>query len=228
MKFRGRKQYPLFRFHEPGFEPWYLNEGQAAFLQLTLPQIITLLPRAQEQKEFFLPDNERIRCYSPLQEGDGWRWEESFTEASAPPRKIVVPRLDELEVQRFIKQYGRGTAVLELDYFYLPAMVQEGHKPHYPRLVMVVDEQGPIVTLEFVEQGGGVHKAVQQQLCAAFERIGQVPQTVVVQREDLGHMLDHYAELFGFEVQIQDTLPALEEAKDSMSGALDSLTPEEF
>lgn len=220
LKFRGRKQYPLFRFHEPGFEPWHLDADQAAFVGRIFPEIKNIISQAQGDEEYFFLEDGRVRCFTPVPDGDGWRLEETAMEVVAPAREVSVPVLNELEVRRFIKECGKGAATLELDYFYFPGKIMEGPKPHHPQIVMVVSSDGPVVCFEFVGQAGGLYKTVQEQLCTALERIGQVPEAVLVQREDLAHVLEHYAPLFGFEVHLMEQLDALEDAKDGLFAAM--------
>jgi len=52
LRFRGRKQYPLFRFHEPGFEPWFIDADQADLLLLALPLVVQVAREVQEDPDY--------------------------------------------------------------------------------------------------------------------------------------------------------------------------------
>lgn len=222
LKFRGRKQYPLFRFHEPGYEPWYLDGEQEAFLQLALPQIMAVIDAAQKQMDYFLLDDDKVRCFTPIPDGDGWKWEESAIEPVAPAKHITVPKLNELEVKRLQKQFPKSSFALEFDYSFFPGKIMDGPKPYYPRIVMVVAQEGPIVSFEFVDQEADVYGIVLQQLRSAIEKMGHIPEAVLVKRQDLAYVLEHYAPAYGFEVHLLEYLPAMEEAMDGLQDTMGS------
>ncbi len=221
LKFRGRQGYPIFRCYEPGFEPWPLNADQAAFLRLALPKVMQIVSLdAKGDPDYLFPDEDTMRCFTPVNTGDSWAWEESTIPYEMPAGAVVAHRVDELEIRRFAKKYSKGSAALEVDYFYFPAAIMEGPRPFYPRAVMVVDEHGPVLACEVVHHDASIYATVQQQLFVAMEKIGQIPQAVVVQREDLELLLTKYAPVLGFEVQLIDELDAFEEAKDSLFDSL--------
>ncbi len=219
LTFRGRKQYPSFRFHEPGFEPCVLDAEQAGLLLLLLPRIIAVALEAKEHSDFFLNEEGNIRCYTPVGEGDGWRWEEAWVEVVEPDVQILVPQLDELELRRFVKEFGRGESVIELDYFYFPASLRDAHKPYYPRAIMIADIRGPILTLELIESGE-IAENLLRQFAQVVTRLGEIPRTIHVLRQDLAAIFNAYAGSFGYTVKIVEELPALDQARQHMAETL--------
>lgn len=215
LKFRGRGQYPLFRFHDPGFEPWFIDYNQAEFLKTALPKVLEVKGALEDDSDFLLDEKARIPCFTLVND----KWKQSWIATRYLDCEVCAPALNELEVRRFINDHGRNEAILEIDYFYLPGLIKGDPKPYYPRAVMVVDASGPVVAFDLVNDND-LYTTVQQMLCMAIERIGGVPKTILVLRDDLDIMLENYSRIFGFEVVQVEYLEAKEEAMLGMAGAL--------
>lgn len=214
LKFRGRNQYPLFRILEPGFEPWFIDNDHAQFLKIALPKVLEINDALNEDFDCLLNEDGKIPCFTLVDDS----WEQSWIRTGYPPYEVSAPELNELKVRRFINEQGLCETSLEIDYFYLPGKIKGAPKPYYPRAVMVVDESGPVVAFELVN-GGDLYTTVQEQLCTAIERIGGVPKEILVLRDDLKILLEHYSKAFGFKVVQVDYLEAKEEAMLGLASA---------
>lgn len=79
---------------------------------------------------------------------------------------------------------------------------------------------GPIVSLGFMDQEADGYEIVLQQLRSAIEKIGHIPEAVLVKRQDLAYVMEHYAPAYGFEVYLVESLPAMEEALDGLQDTM--------
>ena len=57
LKFRGRKQWPVFRSYMPGYFPWFLTKEDALFLTTAIEQSIDVALRFKKDKDLLISYN---------------------------------------------------------------------------------------------------------------------------------------------------------------------------
>ena len=226
LKFRGRKEWPLFRSYRPGFLPWFLEAEEAQSLAEALDQLLEVAPRFREDRSLLVPEDESYLVRVPHQEGPTRVWEDTVMEVPPPEPLSIQVEMDPgaLEGLESLPQSGHE---LEMDLFMFPAPVQgeKEARPVFPYMLLTVDAgTGMVVGTDLLEpvpsleaMWGSVPLAVTQQLA----RLGLKPAQVKVSSELLFGRLQPLAQASRFELELAPFLPALHEAREALLEAFD-------
>jgi hypothetical protein len=221
-KFRGRKEWPMFRSYRPGFLPWFLEAEEARSLAEALDQLLEVAPRFREDRSLLAPEDERSYLVRVAHQEGGTRvWEDTVMEVPLPSPVSIQIKMDPgaLESLESLPQSGHE---LEMDLFMFPAPIQgeKGDRPVFPYMLLTVDAgTGMVVGTELLEplpsleaMWGSVPLAVTQQLTG----LGLRPEKLTVDSELLFGLLQPLAEASRFELELAPFLPALHEAREAL------------
>ena len=227
LKFRGRKEWPMFRSYRPGFLPWFLEAEEARSLAEALDQLLEVAPRFREDRSLLVPEDERSYLVRVAhQEGPTRVWEDTVMEVPPPEPVSIQVEMDPgaLESLESLPQSGHE---FEIDLFMFPAPIQEekGDRPVFPYMLLVVDAgTGMVVGTDLLEplpsleaMWSSVPLAVTQQLTG----LGLRPERLTVDSELLYGLLQPLAEASRFGLELASFLPALNEAREALLEAFD-------
>jgi hypothetical protein len=226
LKFRGRKEWPMFRSYRPGFFPWFLEAEEARSLAEALDQLLEVAPRFKKDRSLLVPEDESYLVRVPHQEGPTRVWEDTVMEVPPPePVSIQVEMAPgALESLESLPQSGHE---FEMDLFMFPAPIQgeKGERPVFPYMLLAVDAgTGMVVSTDLLEpvpsleaMWGSVPLAVTRQLAG----LGLMPERLTVGSELLFGLLQPLAEASRLELDLASFLPALYEAREALFGAFD-------
>jgi len=151
IKYRGRKQWPMFRHYLPGYIPWFLSGPQVRFLTLCVEQALDVLPRFREHPDLLteLGDEKYLIRSRQIIAGQEV-WQDRTMPAPEPPsRSVPKISVDEVTIARIQRQQKSRGGTWEVGFIFAPAPVQESpsDRPFLPRLMLVCDaETGMIIT----------------------------------------------------------------------------------
>jgi hypothetical protein len=220
-RFRGRKEWPMFRGYRPGFFPWFLEAEEARFLAEALNQLLEVAPRFREDRSLLAPDDESYLIRVAHQEGGMHVWEDEVMEVPPPEPVVIQIEMDPgaLEDLERLPQSGHE---FEMDLFMFPTPIQgeKGARPVFPYMLLTVDAgSGMVLGTELLEpvpsleaMWGSVPLAVAGQLAG----LGLRPEQVTVGSELLFGLLQPLAESLRFELKRSHYLPELDEAKAAL------------
>ena len=221
-KFRGRKEWPMFRSYRPGFFPWFLEAEEARSLAEALGQLLEVAPRFKEDHSLLVPEDERTYLVRVAhQEGDTRVWEDTVVEVP-PPEPVSIQIEMDPEVLESLASLPQSGHELEVDLFMFPTPIQggKGVRPVFPYMLLVVEaESGMVLGTELLEptpsleaMWGSVPLAVARQLAGLELK----PNEITVGSELLFGLLQPLAESARFELKGSPFLPALYEAKEAL------------
>jgi hypothetical protein len=220
-KFRGRKEWPMFRSYRPGFFPWFLEAEEARSLAVALDQLLEVAPRFREDRRLLAPDEESYLVRVPHQRSGTRVWEDTVMEVPPPSPVSIQIEMDPgaLESLESLPQSGHE---LEMDLFVFPTPIQgeKGARPVFPYMLLTVHAgSGMVLGTELLEPApslqamwGSVPLAVTRQLA----ELGLKPEQVTVGSELLFGLLQPLAESSRFELKLSPFLPAIHEAKEAL------------
>jgi hypothetical protein len=220
-KFRGRKEWPMFRSYRPGFFPWFLEAEEARSLAEALDQLLEVAPRFREDRSLLTPDDESYLVRVAHQKGGARVWEDTVMEVPPPEPVSIQIEMDPaaLESLESLPQSGHE---FEMDLFMFPTPIQgeRGARPVFPYMLLTVDAgSGMVLGTELLEpvpsleaMWGSVPLAVARQLAGS----GLRPEQVTVGSELLFGLLQPLAESSRFELKRSPFLPALHEAREAL------------
>jgi hypothetical protein len=221
-KFRGRKEWPMFRSYRPGFLPWFLEAEEARSLAEALDQLLEVAPRFREDRSLLVPEDESTYLVRVSHQEGGTRvWEDTVMEVP-PPEPVSIQIEMNSEALESLESLPQSGHEFEMDLFMFPAPIQgeKGDRPVFPYMLLVVDAgSGMVVGTELLEpvpsleaMWGSVPLAVTRQLAG----LGIRPERLTVGSELLFGLLQPLAESSRFELERSPFLPALHEAREAL------------
>jgi hypothetical protein len=224
LKFRGRKEWPMFRSYAPGLFPWFLEVGEARFLAHALDQLVEVAPRLVDDRSLFKPGGEEdylVRV--PRREGDALLWEDRVVSVPPPEPKTVEIRM-EPQVLEELQRLPQGDHRLEMGFFMVPAPIQEkkADRPYFPYMLLTVDgESGMVLGTDMLVPETSSIEDMWGELVpmAALQLVGlgSRPAEVAVDSPELHGLLQPLAEATGFELNGYESLPTLQFLKMSLT-----------
>lgn len=222
LKFRGRKEWPMFRNYRPGFLPWFLEAEEARSLTEALEQLLEVAPRFREDRSLLVPEHEGSYLVRVAhQQGPPRIWEDTVMEVSPPEPVTIQVEMDPGALES-LQSLPQSTNEFEMDLFMFPAPIQgeKGTRPVLPYMLLTVDARtGMVVGTDLLEpvpsleaMWGSVPLAVTRQLAG----LGLTPGQLTVGSELLFALLQPLAEASGFELELVHYLPALYEAREAL------------
>lgn len=223
-KFRGRKEWPMFRSYRPGFFPWFLEAEEARSLAEALDQLLEVVPGVREDRSLLTPDDESYLVRVPHQEGGTRVWKDTVMEVPPPEPVSIQIEMDPDTLEGLVS-LPRSGHELEMDLFMFPTPIQgeKGARPVFPYMLLTVDAgSGMVLGTELLEpvpsleaMWGLVPLAVARQLSG----LGLRPEQVTVGSELLFGLLEPLAESSRFALERSPFLPALHEAREALFDA---------
>ena len=214
LKFRGRKAWPVFRSHRPGYAPWYLTSSEARFLTVALVQAQHVAKRMFDDPELLdrAPDDlylVRVRT--------GRRWRDEWRPPPPPPPLVLEPLPEEM-ISALRRENRPRHGVWEVDLFTLPTVIQErkDSPPYYVSALLCVHQESYfVVGMDLVPYGNRLNQ-LERRFAKVLEKspIGW-PKRVWVKRPELFVLLSLFLEDLGIEIELAPRLPALEEVQQS-------------
>ncbi len=221
-KFRGRKEWPMFRSYRPGFFPWFLEAEEARSLAEALDQLLEVAPRFKEDRSLLVPEDERTYLVRVAHQEGGTRvWKDTVMEVP-PPEPVSIQIEMDPEVLGSLENLPQSGHELEMDLFMFPTPIQgeKGARPVFPYMLLVVEaESGMVLGTELLEPTPSL-EAMWSSVPLAFARqlVGSElkPNEVTVGSGLLFGLLQPLAEASEFELKWSPFLPALYEAKEAL------------
>lgn len=220
LKFRGRKEWPMFRSYQPGFAPWYVEAEEARLLTRALNQLTDVAPRFFEDPSLLEPHGDESYLVRVPREADGALvWEDSRMEVPPPELSPIDIEID-FRAFHDLEGLARG-GELEMDFFMLPTPIMEGKdRPFFPYMLLTVDaDSGMVLGHDLLTADPSLEAmwaSIPQAVADQFAATKIVPEKVTAGSEPLYGLLQPLAESFDFELEYSDTLLVLDQLRDLM------------
>ncbi len=217
---KGKRAWPVFRRHQPGYFPWFLEKGEIEFLTVALEQAKEVCLRIGKDEDLLCCSKEGsylVRTYNEdaAQWQDAWMTPELLQEK---PHQLV--KLDELAIQRIKKNSRFIKSGWEIDFFYSSAPIHEGGRPFYPYTIMIVDKESGFVHDTHLADREKAPAEFVACLLQCIEKTSMIPAELLVTRQEVADLFSLIADKFEIRLRKVDILPALDEARRSLEGHL--------
>lgn len=149
LKFRGRKQWPIFRSYEPGLFPWFIDAWECRFLTLALQQALKVSLRCLSSKNILQSKHPRTFLVRVSENSEqGTAWSDRYLEAAPHAvRHSAFKITDELSLRRVLASGKRGRETWEADTFFAPIPIRDGkgERPYYPKAFLIFDNSRELI-----------------------------------------------------------------------------------
>lgn len=233
LKFRGRNAWPLFRSYRPAYMPWFVDAAEARFLTLALQQAAGVAARFRDNEDLLTAPHEgQFLVRVPERKGDALAWHDTWKSAAPLPTMMLdMPQIDEARVERISQQVKTRQGTWDVDMMIMPEAVQDerDERPYFPTIFLWVDRQSGMVLPPQMSPPRSYQTELQNSLLSLVEQAGFAPKEIGVLAQPLATFLEPIAKRLGIKVRVAESLPALENARESLLGYFDgeSLEDEE-
>ncbi|MDD5094971.1 MAG: hypothetical protein PHV74_11420 [Dehalococcoidia bacterium] len=216
LRFRGRNAWPLFRSQQPGYAPWFLEEGEAVFLTTAIRQALVMAEEIRNGRLDLLkgsPDNLVLTRYC---HGGNWGGEWRNTPVLSPNDQACAESIDTAKEAELYLLQNRGrehSGVWELDIFMLPVPIgMAAEKPYFPICFLVVDCRLGLIVGANLTEPWITFSEKQEELIRIFGKAKQLPGEVRVKSDKVRRILEPITGVLGIKLRVT-SVPSLEEAK---------------
>lgn len=221
-KVRGK--WPQFRSLRPGFHPWHLERDEVLLMTTCLGQGIELARRSQVDPDLLAPDRKGRVLVRIAEERDGTVvWSEAREEILVPAaaeKPMEAPLLDELKLRRLAKGRFKREGEWEIDYFYLPAPIQErpGERPYFPVCIVIVEATKGVILGNRLVSHAALHGEMAELVMDTILGCKVMPRLILVAQEEACATLASLARTLGDPglVQRVKRLKLMEEIRQSL------------
>ena len=219
LKFRGRNAWPMFRNYMPGFFPWYLKSDEVRFLTVALKQAMDVSMRFKKYPGLLVhPSMDHYFVRVPDKPSDDIIWKDEWLEPS--PLKMedapVIP-VKETTLRRLKKARLQRGGIWEIDFFYVPAVLQEKEeRPYFPYMSLLVDHNSTLILKFQLEKEADCKSTFPVKFADFIEHVKVMPDELLVKRYDVYRIMEPLSAELGIEINMVESLPALESARKSM------------
>lgn len=226
-RFRGAGHWVYFRAVATGFAPWWPNAKQVKLMIAAFEQIRELcLQKKQGALTTDIPQGKMIyRRYLPAQQA--YQTELlRFPSLEGIYDSFVVR--DEILVERLRRQ-KRLPSCLELDLIYLPTPVEaeEGHLPHFPRIIILADGlQDTVLEQLLVPPETDSNEALIEFLRDWIMQHGR-PVLLSVRDERMASRLEDFCRKIGLRLEIAGAVPIIDDYASTLLEFAEELSEEE-
>jgi hypothetical protein len=218
-------EVPFFRTIRPGYHPWFVTESEAKILTRGLECVLVIADCLVQEPDADLWNEEDVYPLVQFTAEHSDRLE-YLVKLTAAPREIptlpMLPDLDQTRVQAILDRHYRSEGVLEVDHFYTAGIIgAKLERKACMRIALAIDSKTAIAFPPLVsapEESTG--NMLQQVVLKAIKVKHALPVEVRVLNREFKILLDPLAESLGFQITIQDSLPALNFAKTEMEAML--------
>jgi hypothetical protein len=218
LKFRGSRAWPLFRVHEPGYLPWYLERDHVLFLTLAFRQASNVCLRAKKNPELFSPPRPDLLLVRTAEgQAPAGAWLDTWLPPDQPLDEWTSPAVDEVKLRRLTKTITRRKGTWEVDFFYSPGAVTGEGRPYFPFVFLFVDHESGMVLNVQVVPLEGYGSEFQASFLAFIEKTTLLPERVLVRREEAQRLLQPLASRLEFRLDRVEGLPCLDEARQALT-----------
>ncbi|MFZ3130960.1 MAG: hypothetical protein WA125_07655 [Desulfosporosinus sp.] len=220
LKYRGRNQWPLFRHHEPGFVPWFIDAAQCRFLTHILRQALEVALRCRYNKEIL--DHETLitfltRVCQKTEDGKLEWVDQYITVELDEPEFVSFYVQDEILLKNLKAFKPKRNLVLEADTYYAPTSVRENDRPYYPKVCVILNQHdGLVVSFELIKdiQVEG-YKCVDM-LVNLIERNRLMPAKLLVARKETYYLYSDVCKQLGLPIEMVEHLEYADEFRNGM------------
>jgi hypothetical protein len=141
LKFRGRAAWPIFRSHQPGYAPWFIDKTEARLLTHALEQVLELAPRLLDATEDLLMpgEDQDFLVRVPDRTAGGLVWRDETMRFDPPPPQEMTIQLEAAALEQVAQLPIRPGAV-EIDCFRtLSIVAPPGERPFFPYTLLMID-----------------------------------------------------------------------------------------
>lgn len=214
LKLRGKNKWPLFRFQEPGYFPWYLNKEQLEFLTIILQQANIYCREFKKNPNLYRQNDNKI-CLRVLNNN---KWENQETALFIEIKNEEKPSINELAVKKIKKGMQQLNSIWELDLFFTPSPVQDkvGARPYYPYCFFMLEQSSEVIICTELLHIKDYREKVIKKFLNFVQQKGAIPKEIWVTKNRTYLLFKDLTEKLGIDLKKVEEFKSLQEARQGL------------
>jgi hypothetical protein len=219
LQFRGKKAWPCFRSHRPGYLPWFLEKKEAAFLADAIEQSLAVSEEVKNKKlNLFEEADENLVLTRSFRHGkwvEEWR-EPKISTRDLSPENEAAELINEADLVLMHNTANKLAGSWEMDIFVLPmSVLTSDSRPAVPMCFLVVErEQGHILDAHLAESWLTLPQK-RETVIRLMKKARPLPREIWVRSQKVNEILAPIAASLGIKLRV-GTIAALDEAKTAL------------
>ena len=192
-------------------------------MRQVLAQTLDVANRFQANPELFtVEDEEDYLIRVPHLEAEQLVWHDEIRRVPPPEPKSYRLPVDPATLA-YLAELPQTMSIIDVDFFWMPTPIgEEGQRPYYPYTLLVMEPSTSMIlgaeTVVADPSPEEMWAAVPMRLVQLLANINLKPKTIRVISPPLAAFLQPVADRFELNLKLEDVLPQLENAKDSLIG----------
>jgi hypothetical protein len=206
-----------------GYEGLYglssILSGDFSVLTIALKQAMDVSLRFKKDPGLLVhPSVDHYLVRVPDKPGENIIWKDRWLEPSSLKMEdIPVISVEETTLNRLIKARLQRRGIWEVDFFYVPTVLREKEeRPYYPYMSLLVGHDSSFILNFQLEKEADCKSTFPVKFADFIERAKVMPDELLVKRLDVYRIMEPLSSELGIEINMVESLPALEYAQKSM------------
>lgn len=219
LRFRGRKEWPMFRSYRPGYFPWFLTKKEVLFLTTAIEQSINVALRLRKDEGLLRsPGGDEYLIRVPDKTEDIIRWEDRWIKpAPGEKTRVFDDRVDEVRIQKIKREAVRTDAIWEMEIAFSPTPVREKkERPYFPRMLAVVDHLSMMALDFYMFEISSDASEFRNHFLSFLENNGVLPREILIRKDETLQLIAPIVSRLKIQVRPVSKLWAFEEFYHSM------------
>ncbi|MFC0212173.1 DUF6930 domain-containing protein [Paenibacillus chartarius] len=221
LSYRGAGAWPSFRLFEPGYVPWpEFSDELAAFLTVAIEQTLQTASAYRSNPDDMLDPKGAFVTRVPHRTGTSpinWGEERIVPGPGMIPEDPEAGPLDQLQLAKLRKSLKPAKGALwEMDCFFLPMPIQEGDKPFYPLMLLVVDHESEMILHTALFEKSSAPREVTARMLELIQSAGILPEGLWAANPRVFDYMHQLITGLKLQAYVASELPVLEQAKSVM------------
>ncbi len=221
LKFRGKKQWPQFRSHRPGYLPWPVNAEECRFLKLIIEQAMNAADRCRDNNQLLIPRQDKILIRTLQGKGEKAKWIDTYSKVEKPTQTYCSFNIkNELVLRKMIKQFNKSDVTWEADTFFLLSPIREkkGDRPYLPTMFLVVEnDSGMVIDYDLISDTSDLSLRCFERIVELINRLENIPKNIVVRKAEFYYCLMELCQQLDIELKLVEKLQLLPMVREELN-----------
>jgi len=221
LKFRGKKQWPMFRSLLPGKLPWFINSEECRFLTLIIEQAMVVADKCRDNNDILIAKPGRMLVRTRQGKGKQAKWINSYIDVEKIASTYnTFSFSDEVAVRKIIKSAKKVKVTWEADIFYsiIPVQENKDERPYLPAIFFIADSNTElIIKHELIKDLTKDSYQCLEGLLSTIEKTGKIPHAMVVEKEDAYYYLVDACKQLNIELKLVKKLKIIPQIRKELN-----------
>ena len=218
IKVKGKKGYPIFISHLPGYYPWFLTHQEAEFLTFAMKCACDMAKEFKVNPDVLNPPDRGLFLTYFIENNNAGFVRKWIAPQIIEEEEIIAPPVDELQLKKITKMNLKRDNIWEVGAFYNHRIIKGEDRPYWMHLSVVAHHDSAFLfSYELFSPIEKHYLVIRKSLLEAILKHSIKPEEILLSDELAFDVLKPLSDVLGIRLSLVDDLPAIMEAKAELS-----------